>query len=54
MQDEDDEYYSYLILKIDHFKKGMDYKDKNIIQEEDLETLINQQLDKMINEAYKL
>lgn len=54
VQDEDGEDYSYHILKLDHFKKGTNYKDKNIIQEEDLETLINQKLDKIINESYKL
>jgi len=32
----------------------MDSKDKNIVQEEDLETFINQQIDIMINEGYKL
>ena len=30
-QDEDDDDYSHLILKPDHFNKGMNSKDKNII-----------------------
>lgn len=32
----------------------MNPKDKNILQEEDPKILINQKLDKMINEAYNL
>jgi len=32
----------------------MNLKEKNIVQEEDPENLINKQLDKMINEAYNL
>lgn len=49
MEDEEEEDYSYLMLSLDHFKKG-----KNIIQDENHDVIINQKLTLVINEPFKL
>lgn len=53
MEDEEED-YSDLILSSDHFKKGKNNKDNNIIQDENHDDIINQQLTLIINESFKL
>lgn len=52
--DDNDEDYDHLILKPNHFQIGINSKGKYILKDVNFEVLINQHLDTVINEAYKL